>query len=243
MLVVDDVRVTFGDTAALDGASLEVGTDEIVAILGPSGCGKSTLLRAIAGLQPIDSGRVSFDGEDLSTLPPHRRGFGLMFQDYALFPHRSVGRNVRFGLEMQDTPAATADARVAEVLEMVGLTGWQPRPIDGLSGGEAQRVALARTLAPRPRLVLLDEPLGSLDRLLRDRLVSEIRQILTRASTPAIYVTHDHDEAERVSDRTLIMRAGRIVATGTLSEIRAASTDPWVQDFVEIQGSDSKGSR
>ncbi|MEX2280149.1 MAG: ABC transporter ATP-binding protein [Acidimicrobiia bacterium] len=233
MLMAEDIHVTFGDTVALDGASVEVG-DEIVAVLGPSGCGKSTLLRVIAGLQRPDLGSVTFDGEDLTSVPAHLRRFGLMFQDYALFPHRNVGRNVAFGLEMQGLEREEISQRVSEVLELVGLAGWESRVIDGLSGGEAQRVALARTLAPRPSLVLLDEPLGSLDRMLRDRLVEEIREILTEASTPAIYVTHDHDEADRVSDRALIMRAGRIVASGTLDQIRTTTTDPWIQEFLAI---------
>lgn len=233
MLTVEDVSVSFGATRALDGASLDVGEDEIVGLLGPSGCGKSTLLRVIAGLQTPDSGRVCFDGDDLGSVPAHRRRFGLMFQDYALFPHRNVGRNVAFGLEMQESSTGVDNARrVAEVLEMVGLAGWEEREVDGLSGGEAQRVALARTLAPRPRLVLLDEPLGSLDRMLRDRLVGEIRDILTAAETPAVYVTHDHDEAERVGDRIAVMRAGRVIASGTLTELRTNPPDPWITEFL-----------
>jgi thiamine transport system ATP-binding protein len=233
MIEVHDVHVAFGDIKALDGVSIAVGDREVVAVLGPSGCGKSTLLRVIAGLQPPDRGRVTADGEDLTDTPAHRRRFGLMFQDYALFPHRDIGGNVRFGLEMQGMSHEAARARVAEVLELVGLAGWEDHPIDGLSGGEAQRVALARTLAPRPRLVLLDEPLGSLDRMLRERLVGEIREILTATSTPAIYVTHDHDEAGRISDRALIMRAGRIVASGTLPDLRDAP-DPWTRDFLGV---------
>ena len=232
MLQVSDVRVSFGDTVALNGTSCEVADHEIVAVLGPSGCGKSTLLRVIAGLQDVESGTVAFDGEDLTGVPAHRRNFGLMFQDYALFPHKNVAGNVGFGLVMQGRPATEIRQRVAEVLELVGMAGWEDREIEGLSGGEAQRVALARTLAPRPRLVLLDEPLGSLDRILRERLVGEIREILRAADTPAVYVTHDHDEADRVSDRALIMRAGSIVASGTLSNIRATATDPWIRQFV-----------
>lgn len=232
MLAVSDVRVSFGDTVALDGVSCEVSDDEIVAVLGPSGGGKTTLLRVIAGLQRVDAGSVRFDSQDLTSVPVHLRRFGLMFQDYALFPHKNVAGNVGFGLVMQGRPDAEVRSRVAEVLDLVGLGGWEDREIEGLSGGEAQRIALARTLAPRPRLVLLDEPLGSLDRILRERLVGEIREILQAESTPAIYVTHDHDEADRVSDRALIMRAGRIVASGTLDHIRTTTTDPWTQEFV-----------
>ncbi len=233
MLSVRDVRVSFGEIVALDGVRVDIG-EERVGVLGPSGCGKSTLLRVIAGLQRPDSGSVTFDGQDVTALPVHQRGFGLMFQDYALFPHRDVGGNVGFGLEMQGMDSEARRERVAEVLDLVGLPGWEKRPVDNLSGGEAQRVALARTLAPRPRLLLLDEPLGALDRLLRDRLVNEIREILERASTPALYVTHDHDEASTVSERILIMREGRIVQSGTLDEIRRAPADDWVDAFVAL---------
>lgn len=231
MLAVRGVEVRFGGTKALDGVDLDVGR-EILGVLGPSGCGKSTLLRVIAGLQRPDAGSVTFEGENVTAVSAHRRGFGLMFQDYALFPHRDVGGNVGFGLEMQDVDRDSRRRRVHEVLELVGLAGWEDRPVDGLSGGEAQRVALARTLAPRPRLVLLDEPLGALDRMLRERLVGEIGEILRAASTPAIYVTHDHDEAETVADRVSLMRAGRIVQTGTLTQIRTHPATDWVSDFV-----------
>lgn len=231
MLEVRGATVRLGGKTVLDGADLTVG-EETVAVLGPSGSGKSTLLRAIVGLQALDSGAVRFDGVDLSATPTHLRGFGLMFQDYALFPHRTVAGNVGFGLEMQGVDGDERDGRVAEVLELVGMPGFGDRTVDSLSGGEAQRVALARTLAPRPRLVLLDEPLGALDRMLRDRLVDEIETILDRSETPAVYVTHDHDEAERIADRIALMRDGRIVQTGTLEDLRAAPADDWVAAFI-----------
>jgi len=222
-LTTDGLEVAFAGQPALDGVSIRVEQSEILAILGPSGCGKSTLLRAIAGLQPVDAGRICWQGRDLAGVPPHRRGVGLMFQDHALFPHRDVAANVGFGLRMQGLDGPTRRSRAAEMLELVGLSGFEDRPIDTLSGGEAQRVALARALAPRPRVLLLDEPFGSLDRRLRDRLVEEIPPILRAADVAAVHVTHDHDEAFAVADRVGIMIAGRIDRTGPAREVW---TDP-----------------
>ena len=218
-LTTRKLAVRFGDHQALDGVSLHVEPSEILAILGPSGCGKSTLLRAIAGLQPLDAGRVTWNGLDLAGVPPHRREVGLMFQDHALFPHRDVAANVGFGLRMQGLGATERRSRAAEMLELVGLTGFESRPIDTLSGGEAQRVALARALAPHPRVLLLDEPFGSLDRRLRDRLVEEIPPILRAADVAAVHVTHDHDEAFAVADRVGIMIAGRLGRVGPAPEV------------------------
>lgn len=232
MLSVSNLVKTYGATSALDHLDLELGIGEVLSILGPSGCGKSTLLRVIAGLETADTGTITWDDRDVRSVPVHERGFGLMFQDLALFPHRSVGDNVAFGLRMANWSRSEINDRVAEVLEWVGLAGFDHRNIEGLSGGEAQRVALARTLAPRPRLVMLDEPLGALDRLLRERLVGDIRQILEAADTPALYVTHDHGEARAVADRIAIMRAGRVVQTGTFDEIRHRPADEWVTSFV-----------
>jgi thiamine transport system ATP-binding protein len=230
-LEVDGVHKRFGTTVALDGADLEVARGEVVAILGPSGCGKSTLLRVVSGLESPDEGR-SVGTEDVTDVPVHLRRFGLMFQGYALFPHKSVGGNVGFGLRMQGMDPTEVAAPRREALEWVGLAGFGDRPIEGLSGGEQQRVALARTLAPEPRLVMLDEPLGALDRRLRERLVDEVRDLLRERMATALYVTHDHDEAEAVSDRVAIMRAGRVVQTGTLEEIRHSPADEWVSEFV-----------
>src|ERR687897_1333458 len=177
MLQVEALEVRYGDTVALDGVDLVVEDGEVVSVLGPSGSGKSTLPRAVAGLEPPVLGRVAWDGDDLTRVPPHRRQLGLMFQDHTLFPHRDVLGNVAFGLRMRRVPAAHAAARAAELLALVGLAGYAHRHVTELSGGEQQRVALARALAPAPRLLMLDEPLGSLDRNLRDRLVLELRDL------------------------------------------------------------------
>lgn len=203
MLRVEGVVVHFGERTVLDGVDLIVGDGEIVAVQGPSGGGKTTLLRVIAGLLRPDAGRVSWDGEDLAGVAPHRRRFGLMFQDNQLFPHRDVGQNVGFGLRMQRRPRGEIDARVAELLALVGLPGYERRKVATLSGGEAQRVALARSLAPEPRLLLLDEPLGALDRDLHDRLAADVRALLKQLGTPAVHVTHDRDEAAVVADRVV----------------------------------------
>src|SRR3954449_4212106 len=205
MLAVDDVTVRFEGRAVLDGVSFTVATGEIVALLGPSGSGKSTLLRVIAGLHLPESGRVCWDDHDLAGVPPHRRGVGLVFQDLQLFPHKDVAANVGFGLRMQHRRRAAIDARVTELLAMVGLPGFERRRVATLSGGEAQRVALARALAPEPRLLLLDEPLAALDRDLHDRLTVEVRLLLRRVGITAIHVTHDEDEARTIGDRLVVL--------------------------------------
>ncbi len=217
---------------AVDQVSLTVPDGRVVALLGPSGCGKSTLLRAVAGLEPVRTGTISWDGVDLARIPVHRRGFGLMFQDGVLFPHRSVGQNVGYGLRIAGVRGAAADRRVAELLDLVGLQGFGDRSVTELSGGEAQRVALARALAPRPRLLLLDEPLAALDRALRESLLADLRVILNETGTPAIFVTHDQAEAFAIADRVAVMRAGRLVQTGAPREVWAAPIDEWVAGFV-----------
>jgi ABC-type Fe3+/spermidine/putrescine transport system ATPase subunit len=181
---------------------------EILCLLGPSGSGKTTLLRLLAGLEKEEAGTIVFAGRDIRDIPPHKRHFGMMFQEYALFPHKSVRQNVAFGLEMQHCPDDELIRRVRTVLEMVGLTGLEHRKIDELSGGERQRVALARSLAPEPRLLLLDEPLGSLDRALRDRLTVEIRTILKSLAMTAVFVTHDQAEAFSIGDKVAVLHHG-----------------------------------
>lgn len=211
MLSVRGLTVTFGDTVAVADVDLEVATGEVVCVLGPSGCGKSTLLRAIAGLERPDAGEVRLGGRDLTGVRPDARGLGMMFQDGALFPHRDVAGNVAFGLRMRRWPRPDVDARVREVLDLVGLGDLRHRDVDTLSGGEQQRVALARALAPEPGLLMLDEPLGSLDRGLRDRLVRELRELFGRLGSTVLYVTHDQDEALGLADRVVVMRDGRVV--------------------------------
>ncbi|MCU1496049.1 MAG: iron transporter ATP-binding protein [Acidimicrobiales bacterium] len=208
------VTVRFGAKVAVDDVSLAVAPGEVVALVGPSGCGKSSLLRVVAGLEVAHAGRISWGGLDVTGQRVDQRGFGLMFQEHALFPHRLVGENVAFGLRMRGDDRAARSARVGEVLELVGLAGFEGRSVETLSGGEAQRVALARALAPAPRLLMLDEPLGSLDRTLRDRLALDLRALLTGLGLAAIHVTHDQEEAYAVADRLVVMAAGRILRDG-----------------------------
>ena len=224
-----DVTVRFGATTAVDAVSLRIPTGEVFALLGPSGSGKSSLLRAVAGLEPC-TGEIAWDGESVVRMPPHKRGFALMFQDGQLFPHLDVAGNVGYALRVAGRPSA---ARVAELLELVGLAGFEKRRVTDLSGGEQQRVALARSLAASPRLLLLDEPLSSLDRELRERLAGELRDILTATRVTTILVTHDHDEAGVIADRIGILDAGRLVQTGTLSELRAHPADERVARFLK----------
>ncbi len=233
ILQLDNISKTYpGGTQALIDVDLQVMAGEILCLLGPSGCGKTTLLRVVAGLETPDQGRVSFAGRDLAGIPTHRRGFGFMFQDFALFPHRTVAENVEFGLRMAKMPRAQRDARVAAMLELVNLSGYGKRTIFELSGGERQRVALARSLAPQPPLLMLDEPLGSLDRSLREELVEELRTILNRLKVTALYVTHDQDEAMALGDRIVVMRQGRIEQIGAPHTVYSAPATPFVARFL-----------
>lgn len=219
MLSLTDVSVRYGDALAVDDVSLELASGQVLAVLGPSGCGKSTLLRAVAGLEPLAAGTVSWDGADLSGTPTHKRGFALMFQDGQLFAHLSVARNVAYALRLRRLPSAQVAARVRELLDLVGLSGYGDRLPGTLSGGERQRVALARALAVEPRLILLDEPLSALDATLRERLASDLRSILHAAGTTALLVTHDHEEAFALADRLAVMREGRVVQEGAIDEV------------------------
>ncbi len=226
MLSIRDVSVELGGERILHAINLDVARGEILGILGPSGSGKSTLLRCVAGIVETASGSISWNGEELGSTPTHLRRFGLMFQGFALFPHLTVGENVAFGVTSDQERA------VDEALAWVGMEGFTDRSVDDLSGGEKQRVALARTLAARPRLVMLDEPLGALDRNLRERLVDDTRALLLDRDATAIVVTHDKDEAAAICDRLALMREGRIVQTGTLQELTEHPVDEWVVDFL-----------
>ncbi|MDH6516177.1 thiamine transport system ATP-binding protein [Streptomyces sp. SAI-135] len=235
LLSLADATVRFGGRAVLDEVGLEVAEHEIVCVLGPSGSGKSTLLRAVAGLQPLDSGRVLLDGRDQGGVPAHRRGVGLMFQDHQLFPQRDVGANVAFGLRMHGVSRAQQEEQVGELLDLVGLPGASRRAVASLSGGEQQRVALARALAPRPRLLMLDEPLGQLDRSLRERLVVELRELFGRLGTTVLAVTHDQGEAFALADRVVVMRDGRIAQSGTPLEVWQRPADAFVARFLGFE--------
>ena len=214
-LVLQDIWKSFGTQTVLRGLSFDVAAQEIIALLGPSGCGKSTLLRIITGLEQPDQGQLYLQGQPLQPIPVHERGFGLMFQDWALFPHRSVAQNIAFGLRMQQQSRTAINQRVAAMLQLVNLQGYAERSIFELSGGERQRVALARALAPNPRLLLLDEPLGSLDRTLREHLTTELRSSIRQTNVAAIYVTHDQAEAFTVADRVIVINNGQIAQVGS----------------------------
>lgn len=234
LLELRDLHKSYPDGWTLTDVSFTVEQGEIVCLLGPSGCGKTTLLRLIAGLETPDSGQVLVDGEDVTHTPPHLRGFGLMFQEYALFPHKDVFGNVAFGLRMKGLNRREVAARVAEALALVGLEGFERRDVNQLSGGERQRVALARSLAPHPRLLMLDEPLGALDRNLRERLLDELPAILHRAGVTAITVTHDQEEAFALADRVVLMRDGRVVQVGAPEEVYRKPASAWVARFLGL---------
>jgi len=234
MLTVENIFKTYEKQPLLKGVSFKVETHETVCLLGASGSGKSTLLRIIAGLEEAESGRILWDGQDLKTLPVHRRNFGLMFQEYALFPHRTVAENVAFGLRMHNLPKNEIAGRVNEALGQVNMQAFSMRRVTDLSGGEQQRVALARAFAPRPRLLMLDEPLGALDRSLREQLIEELRRLLHQTGIPAIYVTHDQEEAFTIADRLIMLHDGKIEQEGTPSRVFFSPASPWAAQFLGI---------
>ena len=242
-LALESIDVALGGVAILEDVSLEVGTGERLALLGPSGAGKSTLLRVAAGLARPERGRVLVDGRDVTGVPAHRRGIGLVFQEAALFPHRTVAENVGFGPKVAGLPRAERGARVAEALTLVGLSGTGPRDVSTLSGGEAQRIALARALAPRPRTLLLDEPLGALDGPLRLRLQEDLRALFARLALTVVHVTHDVGEAFALGDRIAILRAGRVAQVARPDDLWARPADDWVAQFLGMRNVERDGGR
>ncbi len=234
MLEVRAITKTYEGKPLLRGISLTVEAGETICLLGASGSGKSTLLRIIAGLEEAEGGQILWDGVDQALIPVHQRGFGLMFQDYALFPHRTVAENVAFGLKMQGLSGPQAERRVDEALEKVHMSGFARRRVTDLSGGEQQRVALARALVPQPRLLMLDEPLGALDRGLREQLLEELRRVLAETAIPAIYVTHDQEEGFAIADRLALLREGQVVQTGAPSEVYRYPADAEAARFLGL---------
>lgn len=234
MLTVSGLTVRYGNLTAVRDAHLEIADGEVLALLGPSGSGKSTLLRAITGLEPTATGDVRWDGADLSRVPVHRRNFGLVFQDGQLFRHRDVAGNVAFGPRMRGAKAREQTERVRELLELVGLSGYERRGVGELSGGEAQRVALARALAPRPRLLLLDEPLSGLDRELREQLAIDLAELLRRAKITTLLVTHDQEEAFTLADRLAVLDGGEIRQAGDLLDVWRRPADERVARFLGV---------
>jgi ABC-type Fe3+/spermidine/putrescine transport system ATPase subunit len=234
MLEISDIVKTYAGKPLLTGINFTVAAGETVCLLGASGGGKSTLLRMIAGLESPDSGIISFDGIDLASTPPHLRDFGLVFQEYALFPHLSVNDNVAFGLRMRRMEQDEIIERVTALLSLVNMDGFGNRRITDLSGGEQQRVALARALAIRPRLLMFDEPLGALDRTLRQDLLNELRTLLHQTQIPAVYVTHDQEEAFAIANRVLIMHEGKIIREGTPAEVWANPGSVFVAGFLGL---------
>lgn len=234
-LKLENIKKSFGTDLTLTGFSHLFLDGKITAVLGPSGCGKSTLLAIIAGLIQPDRGTIHWNNLPITDKPSHLRNFGLMFQDYALFPHMSVFENIAFGLKMKNIPKEEIQVRVIEVLNLVNLVHMERRNVSNLSGGEAQRVALARTLAPKPELLMLDEPLGALDRTLRDRLISEFYSILHDYSQTTIYVTHDQEEAFNLADEIILMQAGEIVQVGTPRDIYHTPKNKFAARFLGFQ--------
>lgn len=231
MLTVKNIKKTYEGKPLLNKVSFSVNIDETVCLLGPSGSGKSTLLRIIAGLEEPENGDVLWKGKSLASIPAHKRHFGLMFQDYALFPHRNVAENIAFGLRMQDQSKEEINQRVTSALETINMSTFATRKVTELSGGEQQRVALARALAPEPRLLMLDEPLGALDRTLREQLSRELRRILRESKVPAIYVTHDQEEAYTIADRLLLLHDGVILQSGKPHDFYHHPRNVWVAEF------------
>ncbi|MDO8975993.1 ABC transporter ATP-binding protein [Reyranella sp.] len=230
---LDQVTKTFdGRVMAVDAVTLDIAAGEFFSLLGPSGCGKTTSLRMIAGFEHPDSGRVHVGGRDITDLPVHRRDMGMVFQSYALFPHRTVAENVAFGLRMREVPKPEIERRVAAALAQVALTGFETRKPGQLSGGQQQRVALARALVVEPPVLLCDEPLGALDRKLRQQMQFELKELQKRLGVTLVFVTHDQEEALAMSDRIAVMNGGKVEQVGTPTEIYERPRTRFVADFI-----------
>ena len=229
---IENVTKKFGDFTAIDNLTLDIYKNEFFSLLGPSGCGKTTLLRMLAGFEKITDGKILLDGEDISEIPPHLRPINMMFQSYALFPHMTVEKNIAFGLKQDKMPENLINQRVEEMLELVELTDFAKRKPNQLSGGQSQRVALARSLAKRPKLLLLDEPLGALDKRLREQTQFELMDIQEKLKVTFVIVTHDQEEAMTVSSRIGVMDSGNLIQVATPAEIYEAPINKDVADFI-----------
>jgi putrescine transport system ATP-binding protein len=229
---IENVTKKFGEFTAIDNLSLDIYKNEFFSLLGPSGCGKTTLLRMLAGFEDVTNGRILVDGEDMSNIPPHLRPINMMFQSYALFPHMTVEKNIAFGLKQDKLPEDEINQRVEEMLELVELTNFAKRKPNQLSGGQSQRVALARSLAKSPKLLLLDEPLGALDKRLREQTQFELMDIQEKLEVTFVIVTHDQEEAMTVSSRIGVMDSGNLIQVATPTEIYEAPVNKDVADFI-----------
>ncbi|MFD1646100.1 ABC transporter ATP-binding protein [Haloarchaeobius litoreus] len=231
-LELDEIRKEFGDLVAVDDVSLDIEEGQFVTIVGPSGCGKSTILRSITGLETLTDGEIRLEGEDITDLPPYRRNIGLVFQDYALFPHKTVFENVAFGLKMRNAPEAEQRERVEEMLRMVNLEGYEEKYPEECSGGEQQRIAVARAIAFDPDLVLMDEPLSNLDKNLRTSIRSELRRIQEETGVTTVYVTHNQNEALSLGDKIAVMNDGRLEQFDAPETVYREPETRFVADFL-----------